>query len=197
MNLPASEEIRNPPDGPVGARGGISCRMPSQRGRKTKAPGPAVNHVGRTVLLVDDDGDFRLVLAEALRDDGHQVIEARSGEAALAVLDHVARTAARPPDLVVLDLLMPRMSGIEVLQRLRKSQRWARLPVLVVTAVNDPMLPVRLDVPVAFKPDAGVVLETINRQLASDDGGLPRARPARSLAPVGSVHEVREAATGA
>jgi response regulator RpfG family c-di-GMP phosphodiesterase len=36
------------------------------------------------------------------------------------------------------------MGGIEVLQKLRKSARWARLPVLVVTGVNDPMLPVRL-----------------------------------------------------
>jgi CheY-like chemotaxis protein len=51
------------------------------------------------------------------------------------------------------------MSGIEVLQRLRKSRRWASLPVLVVTAVNDQMLPVRLDVPIAFKPDVQIVLK--------------------------------------
>ena len=132
------------------------------------------------MLLVDDDADFRHALAEALRDEGHEVIETRSGEAALAVLDHVANAAAGPPDLLVLALLTPRMSGIEVLQRLRNSQRWARLPVLVVTAVSDPMLPARLDVPIAFKPDAEVVLETIRRQLAKDAGGLDWAKRRRS-----------------
>jgi hypothetical protein len=50
-------------------------------------------------------------------------------------------------------------------QRLRKSARGAQLPVLVVTGVNDPMLPVRLDVPVAFKPDIDAILETVLRQL--------------------------------
>jgi FixJ family two-component response regulator len=61
--------------------------------------------------------------------------------------------------LLVLDLIMPVMSGIELLQRLRRWSRWSRLPALVVTAVNDSMLPVRLNVPVAFKPD----VETLRR----------------------------------
>jgi len=65
---------------------------------------------------------------------------------------------------------MPRMSGIEVLQRLRKSRRWESLPVLVVTALNDPMLPVRLDLPIAFKPDAQAVLDAIRVQLHLDRG---------------------------
>src|SRR5512142_1459284 len=83
----------------------------------------------RTVLLVDDDADFLLAIAETLRDEGHQVIEARSGEGALAVLDRAAEARELAPDLIVLDLLMPRMSGIEFLQRLRKSVRWGQLPV--------------------------------------------------------------------
>jgi len=58
------------------------------------------------------------------------------------------------------------MSGMEVLQRLRRSQRWASLRVLVITGVNDPMLPVRLDVPIAFKPDPEVLLGAIRQQLA-------------------------------
>jgi CheY-like chemotaxis protein len=121
---------------------------------------------GATILLVDDDADFRAMLADALKLEGHQVFEASTGEAALAFLDRSARTRSDAPRLLVLDLLMPRMSGIEVLQRLRRSPRWASLRVLVITGVNDPMLPVRLDVPVAFKPDPEVVLRVIRQQLA-------------------------------
>ena len=120
------------------------------------------------VLLVDDDDDFRLALAETLTAEGYQVVDVPDGEAALATLDEAAKGRARAPDLVVLDLLMPRMSGVEVLQRLRKSRRWTDLPILVATAVNDQMLPVRLDVPIAFKPDLDGVLEAVRQQLARD-----------------------------
>ncbi|HVV51079.1 MAG TPA: response regulator [Polyangia bacterium] len=131
------------------------------------APVPAADRVdARTVLLADDDDDFRVLLAEALEDEGYAVIAVRSGAAVLGVLDATAKDRTRAPDLLVLDLLMPHMSGIEVLQRLRKSAEWASLPVLVVTAVNDPMLPVRLDVPIAFKPDAQTILTAVRQQFA-------------------------------
>jgi CheY-like chemotaxis protein len=126
-----------------------------------------------TVLLADDDDDFRSALAESLDADGYDVVAVPSGAAALALLEDAVKGRAPPPDLFVLDLLMPNMSGLEVLQRLRKSTRWATLPVLVVTGVNDPMLPVRLDVPIAFKPDTGAVVAAVRQQLAGQ-----RARPA-------------------
>ena len=115
----------------------------------------------RTVLLADDDEDFRCVLAELLAAEGLRVIDVPSGEAALAVLEHATKARGRSPDLLVLDLMMPRLSGLEVLQRLRKSARWARLPVLVVTGRTR----VRLDLPIAFKPDTDVVLESVRRLL--------------------------------
>ncbi len=124
------------------------------------------NRLDATVLVVDDDDDFRAALAETLEEEGCDVVDARTGEEALALLDEAAKGRVRAPDLLVLDLLMPRMSGLEVLQRLRKSRRWASLPVLVVTAVNDQMLPVRLDIPIAFKPDVQVVLDAVRQQLA-------------------------------
>ena len=140
-----------------------------------------VPHAGRldarTVLLADDDEDFRAALAAALDEDGHDVVAVPNGAAALAALEDAAKGRGRPPDLLVLDLLMPGVSGIEVLQRLRKSARWARLPVLVVTGVNDPMLPVRLDVPIAFKPDAESVVAAVRQQLAN----APERGPAQSL----------------
>ena len=118
-----------------------------------------------TVLLADDDEDFRSVIAELLAEEGIRVSDVPSGEAVLAVLDQAAKPRGRTPDLLVLDLMMPRVSGLEVLQRLRKSARWAQLPVLVVTGANDPMLRVRLDLPIAFKPDPEVVLEAVRRLL--------------------------------
>src|SRR4029079_4201199 len=119
----------------------------------------------RTVLLADDDDDFRCVLAELLAEEGIRVIEVPSGEAVLAFLDHATQPRGRTPDLLVLDLMMPRVSGLEVLQKLRKSARWSPLPALVVTGANDPMLRVRLDLPNAFKPDPEVVLEAVRRLL--------------------------------
>ena len=119
----------------------------------------------RTVLLADDDEDFRSVLAELLAEEGIRVIDVGSGEAVLAVLDQATKPRGRTPDLLVLDLMMPRVSGLEVLQKLRKSARWAELPVLVVTGANDPMLRVRLDLPIAFKPDPEVVMEAVRRLL--------------------------------
>jgi CheY-like chemotaxis protein len=130
------------------------------------ATGSDTNRLEPTVLVVDDDDDFRTALAERLEAEGYQVVGAPTGEAALALFDDAAKGRAHAPDLMVLDLLMPRVSGIEVLQRLRKSRRWASVPVLIVTAVNDQMLPVRLDLPIAFKTDIQVVLDAVRQQLA-------------------------------
>jgi CheY-like chemotaxis protein len=125
-----------------------------------------------TILLVDDDDSFRASFGDVLRLDGARVIEAATGEAALAVLDRLARRGEAAPDLVVLDLMMPRVSGIEVLQRLRRS-RWGSVPVLVMTAVNDPLLPARLDLPTAFKADApAVLLAAVRRRLRPRHGAV-------------------------
>ena len=129
----------------------------------------------RMVLLVDDDDDFRGALAELLAADGLRVIDVPSGEAALAFLDRATKPRGSSPDLLVLDLMMPRLSGIEVLHRLRKSAHWAQLPVLVVTGANDPMLRVRLDLPIAFKPDPEVVLEAVRSLLPADIAPSPVA----------------------
>jgi len=117
------------------------------------------------VLLADDDEDFRFARAELLAEDGLKVIPVPSGEASLAVLDDAAKGRRRAPDLLILDLLMPKMSGVEVLRTLRGSPRWARLPIVIVTGANDPMLRVRLDMPIAFKPDIDEVLEAVRAQL--------------------------------
>jgi len=86
---------------------------------------------GRRILVVDDDPDIRALANLALSQDGHIVVEASSGQEALAAI------AAQAPDLLVLDLLMPVQGGLEVLQILRSNPVTAALPVVVLTAMDD------------------------------------------------------------
>jgi CheY-like chemotaxis protein len=127
---------------------------------------PPARRPERTILLVDDDTDFRTSFAELLRLDGHTVLEAATGGDALETLETVVRHRAPRPDLLVVDLFMPNINGTELLQRVRRSPRWAELPVLVITGINDPMLAVRLDVPFAFKTDSETLRAAVRRRLA-------------------------------
>ncbi len=82
-----------------------------------------------TVLVIDDSDDSRVLLTQIIEESGCRVYAAGSGEGGVsAALDH-------RPDLIVLDLLMPEMDGIETLQRIRAHPSIARVPVIVVSAV--------------------------------------------------------------
>jgi CheY-like chemotaxis protein len=75
----------------------------------------------RAVLLAAADEDFRAALAEALDDEGYDVVAVPNAAAAMAALEAAAKGRAPPPDLLVLDLLMPGMSGIDFLRPQRDS----------------------------------------------------------------------------
>ena len=77
------------------------------------------------VLIVDDEAQIRRALRTGLTGHGFAVEVAEDGEMALAVI------AAHPPDVIVLDLVMPGIDGFEVLRQLRA---WSRVPVLVLSA---------------------------------------------------------------
>jgi DNA-binding response OmpR family regulator len=81
--------------------------------------------------VVVDDPDIRALDKRALSQDGHIVNEASTGEEALALID------AEPPNLLVLDLLMPGQGGLEVLEILRSRPATAALPVVLLTAMDD------------------------------------------------------------
>lgn len=86
----------------------------------------------KTILIVDDEPDVRNFLATIVKDAGFQVETAVDG---VDALDQVARHL---PDLMILDMVMPRKSGIKVIRTLRSNPDWAKLPVIVVTAhAND------------------------------------------------------------
>jgi len=81
-----------------------------------------------TILVADDDRDIRDIVAYKLQRVGHYVILATNGAEALSA------ARACEPDLVVLDVMMPGMSGIEVCRELRAEPRTAALPVILLTA---------------------------------------------------------------
>jgi two-component system, OmpR family, KDP operon response regulator KdpE len=86
------------------------------------------------VLVVDDEAQIRRALRVALRANGYDVEEAETGEEALDAV------ATRPPDLVILDLGLPDLDGVEVCRRLRE---WSRLPIVVLSAHGDDAAKVR------------------------------------------------------
>lgn len=80
---------------------------------------------GPRVLIVDDEPQIRRSLRVALRANGYEVEEAATGEGALE------QAATRTPDLVILDLSLPDMDGVQVCRRLRE---WTQLPVIILSA---------------------------------------------------------------
>jgi putative two-component system response regulator len=87
--------------------------------------------VAGTILVVEDDSEVRSMLSEALLSLGYAVRAAASAEHALTVLE------TSPPDLVLTDVHMGAMSGVELCARIKSDPRWALLPVVIVTAVSD------------------------------------------------------------
>ena len=86
----------------------------------------------KTVLLVEDDLDVRDVVQDLLEKEGYDVVPATNGKQALDYLD---QKADGHPDLVILDLMTPIVTGWQVLERLRQPEL-SHVPVIVVTATT-------------------------------------------------------------
>ena len=99
----------------------IDDPLPDQTDPKLKQPSD------KTVLVVDDDYEIVETLKFALRSNGYSVITARNGNEALAMAE------TKNPDVMVLDLMMPKRSGFLVLEHLRQTGD-SPLPVIVITA---------------------------------------------------------------
>ena len=88
----------------------------------------SINVALAKILLIEDNRDSRDILAKLLRMSGYDVISANDGEAGLA------EALKQEPDLIITDIHMPNMNGIEFVQRVRKDRTLDKTPVLVVTA---------------------------------------------------------------
>jgi len=87
----------------------------------------------KTILIVDDEQDVRIFLQSLLADHGYTTLEAANGIEGLKL----AREAS--PDLITLDITMPEQSGVKSYRQLKDDADLAKIPVVIITAVGDPM----------------------------------------------------------
>lgn len=84
---------------------------------------------GKTILVVDDETEIRKMLVRLLTRSGHHVVEADKGLTALRLVKE------RHPDLIVLDAMLPEVHGFEIARRIKGSQRYGQIPIIMISAV--------------------------------------------------------------
>lgn len=87
--------------------------------------------MNKTVLIVDDDPNSLALLAYSLELEGYQVRQAEDGGQALATIE------ASPPDVVILDVMLPDISGLEVCRRIRSEMHLEELKVIMLSAISE------------------------------------------------------------
>jgi DNA-binding response OmpR family regulator len=117
------------------------------------------------VLIVEDDQLVAEATADAIEAAGYRTIRAEDGWQALEALER------ETPAVLLVDMSLPRMSGSELLRLVRESPVWSRIPRVIMTGTNDPMIGVREDAPVFYKP---LDLDTL---VAAVERYCDRARP--------------------
>jgi CheY-like chemotaxis protein len=98
------------------------------------------------VLVVEDDVDVATSINEIVEERGYRAICVGNGRDALSVLEE------ERPALMLVDLFMPVMNGAEFLKIIKQSPKLATIPRVIMTAANDPMISVKEDVTVLYKP---------------------------------------------
>ncbi len=93
----------------------------------SKAPGGATS--GKRVLVVDDEEDIRKLVKKILVDRGHEVLEADRGLLALRIVKE------ETPDLIILDAMLPELHGFDIARRIKGSERYGQIPILMMSAV--------------------------------------------------------------
>ncbi|MEN9580680.1 MAG: hypothetical protein RJA70_3689, partial [Pseudomonadota bacterium] len=112
----------------------------------TPVDGPESQRLGTvapTVLVVDDEANIRRTLGMVLSGAGYRVVEAGSAEQALTTL----KSPEQPVDLVILDIKLPKQSGLDALRQLRGEPEMKDLPVIVISGhatVDDAVTAIRL-----------------------------------------------------
>lgn len=93
-----------------------------------------------TILVIEDDHDIRVSVRNVLEDEGYTVITVTNGRSALDVLERAAAVGDLPR-LIILDLMLPVMDGWHFADRLREDPQLGSLPILIMSAYEDPPPP--------------------------------------------------------
>jgi two-component system phosphate regulon response regulator PhoB len=119
----------------------------------------------KTVIIVDDEPETAEMIAEMVRLSGYQAIKSLGGSPAISMI------VRQEPDAVLLDMMMPDISGLEVLRLMRLDPRMRHIPVIVVSAKNRPEdvragmdagAAMYLTKPVAFKDIKAAVQQVVS-----------------------------------
>ncbi len=89
--------------------------------------------MSKKVLVVDDEEDIRLTVGQILQASGYEVVSAENGWECLEKLE------CEQPDLVILDIMMPGLSGWDVAARIKDHAQWSKIPIVFLTAKGDDM----------------------------------------------------------
>lgn len=90
-----------------------------------------VSDTRQKILIVDDELDALIALKRALEADNYNVVEASDG------LNAIEKVKAENPDIILLDLMMPEIDGIEVCKRLKSDSKYEHIPIIMLTAKGD------------------------------------------------------------
>lgn len=85
-----------------------------------------------TILLVEDEEEFRFLYRDILEYDGYTVLEAVDGQQGLEM------TRGKKPDLVLLDLMLPKLYGIDVLRKIREDEKTKSIKVIILSVLDEP-----------------------------------------------------------
>jgi CheY-like chemotaxis protein len=110
--------------------GKIRIESEFKKGTECKIIFP-VDDVKKKILIVDDEMDFHILVNQLFELKGYETLNAMSGEQGLEIL------STEVPNLILLDLMMPGMSGEEVLQKIREDSRTEKVPVVIITAERE------------------------------------------------------------
>jgi len=124
----------------------MGCSLRSRHDGCVRSDRRPARHSAPAVLIVEDDPIIAEAAADAIEAAGCRAIHACDGRQALEVLQQ------EQPAVMLVDPSLAGMSGTEFLRVVRNDPTWSRIPRVIMTATNDPMIGVREDAPVFYKP---------------------------------------------
>jgi DNA-binding response OmpR family regulator len=123
------------------------------------------------VLVVDDQPELRLLFQRVLENQGYTVVAAENGQDGLRAIDQCN------PQLILLDMAMPKMDGLTFLENIRRQQKWSNLPVIMLSGLMSPEQ-------VAAAKELGVSDRLVKAEFSMKE---LRARVAKHLPPPAAI----------